>query len=236
MPFPSELSYAAFLKYSPRGTSKASTNSKAIRDAIKNDSNLTFMRDGKLMQPRGIEYVVSGLKVEIKKYPFLSEYLGPTVALVPMPRSAPLTKDALWPTRRICEALVAAGFGAEVAPLLVRKTAVQKSATADPGKRPGPQEHYDSTEIDNEVPTLENRPFTIVDDFVTRGSSFIGMFRRLKEAFPTRTIRCFAMMATESEGEIDKWVAPVQGKIYYYIKTGKFYRDRGTAQQQSLGL
>jgi hypothetical protein len=236
MLLPSKLSYAAFLKYSPRGTSKAATNSQAIRTAIKNDQTLQFLKDGKLVEYRGIEYVVTGLKSEIGKFPFLSQYLSPDVSLVPIPRSAPLTsKDALWPTRRICEALVAAGLGAEVSPLLIRTIAVQKSATAEKGQRPGPEKHYESTSIDNNVPTLVvERPLTMVDDFTTRGSSFVGMWQRLHEAFPNRTIKCFAMMATDSDEPMDKLVAPVEGTIFYYAKTGKLFRDRGTAEQGNL--
>lgn len=234
MPFPSELSYASFLNYSPRGTSDLSKASRAIRDAIKRDQNLRLNIEGKLTEVNGIKYIVSRLPAEIEKFPFLKDYLGPTISLIPVPRSAPLSeKDALWPTRRICEELVAVGLGSEVLPLLVRKMVVQKSATAEQGKRPGPEEHYESTGIDNEVPTLVERPFTMVDDFVTRGSSFVGMFRRLIEAYPNRNITCFSLMATESDGEISKLVAPTQGRITRY-PSGKLWRDSGRTQQPNL--
>ena len=234
MSLPSELSYASALKFSPRGNSQISKQSRAIRDAIKNDQNLRIRKGGELVEVRGIDLAVSLLPPEMSKFPFLVDYLGPNVALVPIPRSAPLSqKGALWPTHRICEELVKVGLGAEIAPLLVRKTAVQKSSTADPGMRPGPEQHYDSTGIDNNVPMLVERPLTMVDDFTTRGSSFVGMFRRLHEAFPNRIIRCFALMATESEGEIDRLMAPMQGTIRRY-PSGKLWRSAGTSQQPSL--
>jgi hypothetical protein len=178
--------------------------------------------------------VVSSLKREIENFPFLLESLGPEFALVPIPRSAPLSnKDALWPSRRICEALVAVGLGAEVLPLLKRRDAVQKAATAPKGMRPGPEQHYESTVIDNEVPNLIERPLTLVDDIVTRGSSFVGMFRRLAEAFPNRKISCFALVQTVSEGEIATLKAPIRGTITRY-PSGKLWRDSGVAQQQTL--
>jgi hypothetical protein len=234
MPFPSKLSYAAFLKYSPRGVSQVSQISRAFRDAIKNDTFLPIKKDGKTESVRGIAVVVARLKEDFGNYSFLGECLGPQIALVPIPRSAPLSdKNALWPSRRICEDLVGAGLGAEVAPLLKRQTAVQKAATALQGKRPGPEEHFESTIIDNEVPTLIEKPLTLVDDVVTRGASFVGMFRRLTEAFPNRKISCFALIQTVSEGEIDSIVAPIQGIITRY-PSGKLWRECDSGQQQTL--
>src|SRR4030095_9726409 len=131
MPFPSKISYVSFLQYSPRGSSQISRNSRAFRDAIKNDSYIHFQRDGKIESVRGIEWVVAGVRRELENLSFLRSCLGPAFTLVPIPPRAPLSdKTALWPARRICEALIEAGLGAEVAPLLKRKTAVQKAATA----------------------------------------------------------------------------------------------------------
>jgi predicted amidophosphoribosyltransferase len=168
----------------------------------------------------------------MKNYPFLEECLGSEFALVPIPRSAPLkNKDALWPSRRICEALVAAGLGAEVLPLLNRRAAVQKAATAGKGMRPDPEHHYESTIIDNNVPSLLKKPITLVDDVITRGSSFVGMFRRVAEAFPNRKISCFALVRTESE--ITTIKSPVQGKIILH-PSGRLWRSSGSAQQSNL--
>jgi hypothetical protein len=234
MEFPSKLSYAAVLKYSPRGTSHLSKVSRVIRDAIKNDGNIPFIKMEKRVEVRGIEWAVSFIPSELDKFPFLKNYLGPEIGLVPLPRSAPLTKGALWPTQRICEELVKIGLGAEVVPFLKRTILVQKSSTAEPGMRPGPSDHYSSTVIDNEVPSLGDRALTIVDDYITRGSSMVGMFRRLKEAFPNRQIRCFSLSTNEGDEEVDKLAAPCEGIIHYYIKSGKLHRDRGTPLQGSL--
>jgi len=234
MPFPSKLSYAAFWRYSPRGTAPVSRNSRGLRDAIKNDSFLQITREGKIKIVNAIDYSAAAVKAEVVNSRFLNDYLGPDAALVPIPRSAPLSdKYALWPSRRICEALVAEGFGAEVVPLLKRKTAVQKAATAPQGMRPDPEKHYESTIIDNEVPMLIQRPITLVDDIITRGASFIGMFRRVAEAFPGRKISCFALMRTQRDGDVTTLKAPVQGTITLY-PSGKLWRDDGSPQQQTL--
>jgi hypothetical protein len=56
---------------------------------------------------------------------------------------------------------------------------------------------------------------TLVDDVVTRGASFVGMYARLREAYPNARIHCFALIRTISSGEIDAILDPVQGEIRY---------------------
>lgn len=235
MPFPYKLSYATFLEYSPRGSSKPSENSRHFTDAIKNDKYISLTQDGITKSYQCIEYMVARLKAEFDKHAFLRKYLGADRSLIPIPRSAPLrSKDALWPSRRICEALVNVGLGAEVAPLLKRITVVQKAAFAADGiKRPDHTQHYESTVIDDEIPSLIKRPMTLVDDVVTRGSSFIGMFRRVSEAFPSREISCFALVRTESTGEVFKIIAPIEGTITLH-PSGKPHRDVSSGGQRSL--
>ncbi|HEX3800707.1 MAG TPA: phosphoribosyltransferase [Verrucomicrobiae bacterium] len=223
----------AFAKYSPKGETHLSQVSRVIRSAVKNDTYISFTNAGKTESVNGIEFLAAKIVAAIQQYPFLKDCLNGDVVLVPIPRSAPLkTKDALWPPLRICQALLAAGLGSEISPLLIRSHAVQKSATAPKGMRATPEDHYDSTAIDNDVPALIEKPITLVDDVVTRGSSFVGMFRRLAEAFPNRTIRCFALIQTLSEGEVDKIILPVQGTITRY-PSGRLWRDTGGGAQQS---
>lgn len=56
---------------------------------------------------------------------------------------------------------------------------------------------------------------TLVDDVVTRGASFIGVYARLQEAYPNAQIRCFALIRTISSGEINEILDPVYGEIRY---------------------
>jgi hypothetical protein len=66
------------------------------------------------------------------------------VTLVPMPRSAPLVAAAFWPAERICNAIVAAGLAARIAPVLTRTVAVPKSSRAPPGGRPLVSRHFET--------------------------------------------------------------------------------------------
>src|SRR5512142_1992836 len=89
-PFPSRLPFAAFLQYSPRGTSAISKHSKDVTLAIKRDS---FIRGHRV-----IDFAARRIREERANPPFLSAYFNGSVTLVPAPRSSPV-KDpkALWP-------------------------------------------------------------------------------------------------------------------------------------------
>jgi len=144
----------------------------------------------------------------------LDALFGPDVVLVPAPGSAPIKqRDALWVPRRICQELLAVGFGARWEPWLVRHTAVQKSAYAAPGQRPSAQEHYDSMRVDRRV-TDEESPaaITLVDDVLTKGATLRAGASLLAEAFPGATVRAFALIRTMGTG-FQKILDPVVGEI-----------------------
>ena len=206
--FPSKLSYAALLQYSPRGSQPFSVLSKDVTLAIKQDSYLRGFRM--------IEYVAKRIREEQGSYPFLGSYFGSSVTLVPAPRSSPL-KDprALWPALRICQALKAEGCAGHVLPCLKRVKPTTKSATAGSGQRPDPEAHYESIEVEQQGILTTPTSITIVDDVVTRGSTFLAMHQRLAEAFPLAEIRCFAVVRTMSGIEVDQIMSPVEGLISF---------------------
>lgn len=100
-------------------------------------------------------------------------------------------------------------------PLLERTKGIVKSAFAAPGGRPGPQIHMESTRVDPAQPLLIGgvKRITMVEDSVTRGSTFLGMYPHIVEAFPTMEVRCFARVRTESYREIVDSYASVEGRI-----------------------
>ena len=56
---------------------------------------------------------------------------------------------------------------------------------------------------------------TLVDDVITRGSTILAMYQRLAEAFPQAEIRCFAVVRTMSDVEVDLIMSPVEGLILF---------------------
>ena len=185
--------------------------------AIKADGPISVKSaQGERKVVNAIDAATNLLAREGQKQALLNKYFGADVTLIPIPRSTPLAaKDALWPTHRICWAFVERGLGGDIAPVLERHRPVQKSSMAKQGQRPGPQEHYDSTQISQSEVGLAGRRITLVDDVVTRGSTFVGMMPHLTTAFPDFEINCFALVRTQSYEPVDQIIAPVEGVILY---------------------
>jgi phosphoribosylpyrophosphate synthetase len=200
----SEVPFAAALVYSPRGQSAESKKSRdQVRDPLKRGA------------PEFLRTVTEHLR------PFLpaelvAGFLAPDVVLVPTPRRTPLpSKDSLWPSRLLAEALVRGGLGSRVLSCLVRTEPVPKSAFAAPGERPLPERHYATMRVERNLLDVERR-ITLVDDFVTKGATLIAAASRVKDAFPAADVRVFALVRTMGlVPEIKAIGAPCMGKITF---------------------
>lgn len=189
----SSLPFGSLLSYSPRGKSAEELASKIICREVK--------RDGYVSRVQGDEQIIHYAVRRLRQCltPGLADLLATDVVLVPAPRSAPSLPrqpKALWVSRRLCEELLAAGFGSRMEPLLVRRQAVAKSAYAPRGARPGVQEHFDSFGVappSGEPP----RRITLIDDVITKGATLLAGASRLAEAFPDATVRAFALIRTQ---------------------------------------
>jgi hypothetical protein len=200
--------------------SPASRASAVLTRAVKNDSFYNIR--GK--DERAIVYAAVRLSEEIRKHQVLAECFSDQVVLVPGPKRAPLVPGGSWPTNRLCQEMQKQRIGVQVLPLLKRIRAVQKSATAASGQRPGPDEHYDSLAVDPNRPLLGSQHhLVIVDDVVTRGATFFGCYARLRDAYPDVRISCFALIRTMSGVEIDAILAPVSGVIT--LQNGHLHRE-----------
>jgi hypothetical protein len=212
MAFPSELEFVSFLQYSPRGISDISKQSKLVCHAVKHDGFIATATQHHQVIP----VVAPKIAAARDSHEFLRKIFSPDTILVSAPRSSPLSaRNALWPPLRICEELLKLGLAREIAPILERVTPVRKAATAQLGQRPTPSDHFESVRVVAKRPASPPRQVTLVDDVITQGSTFIGLYPHLRSVFPGREIHCFGLVRTVSNGEVERILAPTRGIITY---------------------
>ena len=192
------LAYASCYAFSPRGVSEIANRSRILRTRIK----LAERESLRLAAERVRQFYDAGL---------FREFFGGDVVLVPAPASSPLAPGAVSRTALICDALLAVGLAASVSELVLRTTAIRKSAFAAPGTRPNAAEHFETLAVNRA--RLPETPLVVVDDVVTRGATLLAIASRLAEAFPKISVRAFALVRTESTAAIERIQDPLEGFI-----------------------
>ena len=216
---PSELTFGSFLVYSPKGSGEASILSQSVIRSIKADG----AGPG---NERIIDFAVRRLVEELDgSAACLHRLFRQKPLLVPMPPSAPVLSGGLWVPKRICEALVAHGLGARVAPLLARRYAIPKSAYASQGKRPTVKIHEASLEVLG-ARALAATPILLVDDVITKGAALMGAGIVLGGAMPACEIVAFALVRTMGLiPDVEKLVEPCFGTIRMVPTSGDVHRS-----------
>ena len=202
------ITHTCLVNYSPRGTSKKARESRRIRGNVKSARNDWIQR------------LVNHYRDH------LTPLLDAESTLVPIPRSAPLKRDAPWPALTIAEALLSEGLAAGITPCLERHTAIRKSSTCrNARERPLIGEHMDSMRVRDGLLQIPAPKITLVDDFLTLGRTGIASALVLKEACPEANIRLFTLLRTRSiKGDIRHLIYPVTGKVSGTRKSGKATR------------
>ena len=211
--FPRSLEFGSHFVYPRPARSDAEQNAKAFLLRVKQDF-ISPVPPHEHLLDRAVERIHGAWLGGAHQALF-----GPDVTLIPMPGAGRQKPHTISSPRTICDRLVSLGMAARVFSCIERLTAVQKSAFAGPGERPGPQDHYDSMRVVRGVEDFTE--IVIVDDIVTRGSTFLGAAARLLEVFPNARIRAFAVARTaRMTGGIE---APCAGTIT--INGGQPRRD-----------
>ncbi len=207
-PLLSRIEYGSFLCYAPEGTSERALAAKIVVVAIKADSYV-----GESI--RVIPHTIARLREQLT--PELRDLLSLDALLVPAPKSAPFrpgTRDFLWVPNRICQELLAHGFGERSEPLLVREKAVRKSATAHAAERATPQEHYESLAVRQRLRFSTPSEIVVVDDIITRGATLLASVSILEETFPEAKVRGFALARSAFPDTFREIVDPFYGSVH----------------------
>jgi len=206
-----EILYASFANYSPRGTSELSQKSRKQVGHIK----------------AGRPYITKSAIAYFDKpaAQVLKPFLNHNVPLVPIPRSAPHGVENNWPAKIIADLLVEAGYGSEVVPCLERIHAVEKShGKFSANTRPSVQDHLDSLRVVDMG--LKAPQITLIDDVLTLGRTAFASAKCLHDTYPHASISVFALVRTQGLiDEIEKIVDPSSGTIRYNPRTGKTGRN-----------
>lgn len=202
------IEFGSLLTYSPRGDTNEEARSRTFMAKLKSDG---FLEKEKILMTK---FIAQGIKNNLEKLPF-ADFFKANPILIPTPSSSLTKANTLWVPQRLATALVDNGLGEKVSSCLQRTKPLRKSHKSSNANRPKAQEHYDTMAVQKEL--SEPDEILLIDDFITRGSTFIGAANKLRDAFPNANIRAFAGIKTISRSEdFRKIYDPCKGKIKFY--------------------
>jgi hypothetical protein len=200
-----EIDYGTLLRYSVYGGTKKGDKSKVICGKLKNGDSAISSRAAEI------------IKNDYSK--LFEDFFNENTILVPMPRSAPLTNNALWPAKVICDEFRNLSLCADVQELLIRNTKVPKSSHQNGGgNRPSIKIHYDSFLVKPVMLPFKN--IVIVDDVLTLGRTSTAAIFKIKELYPEHTVKVFSIMRTRSREKKDVLIEPQIGIMRFRQDTG----------------
>jgi hypothetical protein len=191
------LGFATPFVYSTKGISEASKKSREFRDRIKSNDVRLFLQIAEHIE----QLVAAG--------EFL-QFFEPNVALIPVPGHAPLAPGAVSTAERIAAALAQRGLG-NVQPVLKRASPVTKSAWARAADRPRALQHFETLRMEQSL--IKPQRIVLIDDFLTRGATFLGAASRVRSDNADAAIKAFALVRSITDAEIVTIRAPVVGEI-----------------------
>ncbi len=213
--FPSKLTVSSCYSYLPR--QKDSAND--IVKALKQDGFVPLNGESVRVTLRMAKTVLA----KCNEFAFLRQCFFEDTIIIPVPGHAPRRDpDAVWPILRFAQEMASA-VPVKVVPALERVSLVMKSATAPPGGRPDPQTHYESVKLHAAKIPSSAKAITLVDDVITRGSTFVGMYAVLREQFPDKPIHCFALVRALFSDHGGQFIDPAESEVAY--ENGKLSRS-----------
>ena len=197
-----DIQFATMLEFATRGTNDIALKSRQIAGNLKAGN------------AKVIERLIYHIKQLPEGHPIKQMFSGDSI-LVPTPRSAPIVDDGLWPTKVLCNHLVAAGLGGSVQEFLIREYKVPKSSSySNADQRPSCNTHFKSLSVVPPEAFIEK--ITLVDDVFTLGRTSCACVRRLTEIYPDADISIFSAMRTRGfVKELEEIVKPSYSTMSY---------------------
>ncbi len=147
---------------------------------------------------------------------FIRTHINKKTTFVPIPRSAPLLANAVWPGRLICQKLLRMGFGKDMYDVLERTSAVQTGHfNRSAENRATIEQHYNTIEVTN-PPLIVPEQIVLVDDVITQGRTAVACYKRLREIFPHSPISIFTPVITKTFDEVNLLIDPKICKVQYF--------------------
>ena len=184
-----------------------------------------YLRDPKRRSalPRKVEGMVKGARPEVLRLVAVrcreradSDFkgvFGDDCTLVPVPPSSPAkTGDTLWPGLDIANELLEQGLARDVRKLLVRSRSVPRAHEQLAENRPKFDQLVDSLEWLGDLGEDLQR-IILVDDVVTRGTTFLSARAVIHKTHPWLGIVGFAAIRTMSFEVVTEPLAPATGSI-----------------------
>lgn len=190
--------------------------------------------DNEGLGPRRIMFRVKGARPEVLERVAVrcsefrdtdfADFFTPASTLVPVPTSAPArAPDTLWPGLSIAEALLRQGLGRDVRKLLARTVRVPKAHEQSATDRPRIDELVDSLEWKGDLGSSLER-IILVDDVVTRGTTFLAAREVIHRTQPWLEVEGFAAVRTMSFKVVTEPLSPATGVVELGAK-GWGHRD-----------
>lgn len=173
--------------------------------------------------PRKVEGMIKGARPEAlrlvarrcreRAHTVFRSIFGSDCTLVPVPPSSPpKAGDTLWPGLDIAKELVKEGLANDVANLLVRSQPVPRAHHQPAESRPKFDQLVDSLEWRGDLGADLQR-IILVDDIVTRGTTFLSAREAIHRVHPWLEVVGFAAVRTMSFEVVTEPLAPTTGSI-----------------------
>jgi hypothetical protein len=200
-----KIEFATLLRYSSKPTTQNGLKSKKICGALKNGTVAISNRACELIKTDYLD--------------FFSEFFNDDTIVIPMPRSSPLTNEALWPAKIICNEFYRHNLCKDVLEILIRNKRVpQSSLQSRAPDRPDIQTHYNSFLVKPSF--IPYRNIVIIDDVLTLGRTSTAAYMRIKENYPDHSVKVFSVMRTRSKTDDNILIDAQTGVMNFKVKSG----------------